>query len=327
VLQRLTGRAVQSVSDAGISDLFDLARRDWSPQLRDELGLADGLLPEVAAATEVVGQLGDEAARATGLSPAVRVLAGGEDTSSAALAAGVVGAGDAYLSLGTAGVVGVVVDGGDTDEPRLLSFPHVREDLDLLSGSMSAAGAALSWWADVTGRDPAALLAEAQSLPAAPDREVAFLPYLAGELHPVNDPDARGIFCGLSLASSRADLTRAIVEGSAAAVAHNLDVAAAAGAPAQLLCATGGPAQSALWMQAVADATGLPVEVVDGDGDGAAVGDAIIAASRDDDELGRIAQAQRRVVRRHEPDPGEAPLARERRATTARLYAASRSES
>jgi xylulokinase len=324
VLQRLTGRAVQSVSDAGISDLFDLGRRDWSPDLPEALGLAAGLLPSVAPATACVGRLGAEAADATGLSPAVRVLAGGEDTSSAALAAGVVAAGDAYLSLGTAGVVGVVVEGGATDEPRLLSFPHVREELDLLSGSMSAAGAALDWWSGVTGRDPAALLEEAQASPPAPEREVAFLPYLAGELHPVNDPAARGLFCGLSLASTRAELTRALVEGSAAAVAHNLEVAAAAGAPAQLLRATGGPARSQLWMQAVADATGLPVEVVDGAGDGAAVGDALIAAAGDDAELAAIAQAACTVVRRHEPDPAELPRARARRTTTARLYAASR---
>lgn len=325
LLRRLCGRPVQSVSDAGVSDLFDLGRRDWSAELRDELGLAAGLLPEVVPATQEVGRLSEEAARATGLPRTVRVVAGGEDTSSAALAAGVAAVGDAYLSLGTAGVVGVVVGGGATDEPRLLSFPHVRDDLDLLSGSMSAAGAALSWWAEVTGRPPEGLLEEAQAAPAAPDREVAFLPYLAGELHPVNDPAARGLFCGLSLASTRTDLTRAIVEGSAAAVAHNLEVAAAAGATARLLRATGGPARSALWMQAVADATGLPVEVVEGDG--AAVGDALIAASRDDDALGRLAQSHRRVVRRHEPDARETSRADERRALTARLYAAARSAS
>ena len=323
VLRRLTGRLVQSTSDAGISDLFDMRSRDWARELVDAVQLRAEQLPEVAPATAEVGRLAPAAAAATGLPESVRVLAGGEDTSSAALAAGVVAVGEAYLSLGTAGVVGVAVDGGTTDEPRLLSFPHVRERIDLLSGSMSSAGGALTWWSGVTDRSPAELLAEAEAEPGrGAQSDVAFLPYLAGELHPINDPDARGLFSGLSLASSRADMTRAIVEGSASAVAHNVEVASTAGGPPQRLSATGGPTRSALWMQAVSDATGLPVEVV-GD-DGAAVGDAMIAASRTDADLEQIARAHRHVSQRYEPDADRMTRAVARRAATSRLYEASR---
>ena len=321
VLRRLTGRLVQSTSDAGISDLFDMRSRSWSEELRQRIGLRQGLLPAVVPATEEVGRLRPAAAAATALPATVRVLAGGEDTSSAALAAGIVAVGDAYLSLGTAGVVGIAVGGGTTDEPRLLSFPHVRERIDLLSGSMSSAGAALTWWGEVTGRSPAALLEEAEAAPSE-FGEVAFLPYLAGELHPINDPGARGLFSGLSLASSRADMTRAIVEGSASAVAHNVEVATQAGAAPLWLSATGRPTRSRLWMQSVADATGLPVEVVGADG--AAAGDAIIAASRTDADLEQLARAHRYVSHRYDPDSDRMTRAQDRRAATARLYAASR---
>lgn len=321
VLARLTGRYVQSASDAGISDLFDLTDRGWSRGLAEELGIDPVLLPAVAEACEDVGCVRSSAADATGLTTTTRVRAGGEDTSSAALAAGVLAAGEAYLSLGTAGVVGVAVPAGATDEPRLLSFPHVREGLDLLSGSMTSAGAALRWWSDVTGRPVADLLAEAAGADAG---QVTFVPYLAGELHPVNDPHARGILAGLSLATGRAELTRGILAGAAAAVAHNLDVCSSAGAPATLLSATGRPTSSPAWMREIADATGVPVEVV-GD-DGAAVGDALIAAASSDAELADLVRAHRHVSARYEPDPAAFAPAADRRAAIARLYRASRTE-
>lgn len=319
VLTRLTGRTVQSASDAGISDLFDLRSRGWSSELCDLAGISPSTLPTVAEATDEVGTVCAEVSDAAGLSTATLVRAGGEDTSSAALASGVLDAGDAYLSLGTAGVVGVAVPAGTANEPRLLSFPHVRAGLDLLSGSMTSAGAALTWWARVTGREPGDLLAEAMTADA---DEVAFVPYLAGELHPINDPSARGAFAGLSLATGRAELTRAIVAGSASAVAHNLEVAAAAGAPARRLLATGRPTTSELWMREIADATGVPVDVTTDDG--AALGDAMIAACAGDAELSALVRTHRCVLRTVEPDPARRTAAATRRARIAGLYQAMR---
>ncbi|HEY8455834.1 MAG TPA: FGGY family carbohydrate kinase [Actinopolymorphaceae bacterium] len=321
VLAQLTGRLVQSASDAGISDLFDLTSRDWASDVLAALDIDPAFLPEVAPATAEVGGLTAEAQRELGLSGRVRVVAGGEDTSSAALAAGVVGRDGTYLSLGSAGVVGVAVERGSVREPRLLTFPHVRDDVDLLSGSMTSAGSALSWWAEITGREPADLLAEAEhTQPGAGG--VVFLPYLAGELHPIADPDARGVFTGLSFASGRAELTRAIIEGSATAIAHNLDVAVAAGARPGGLSATGGPTRSAVWMRAVAAATNRVVEVVDTQG--APLGDAMLAAGESDDEVAELVAAHRRVQARYEPDEREAEAARERRQQATELYHAVR---
>ena len=88
------------------------------------------------------------------------------------------------------------------------------------------------------------------------------LPYFNGERTPIFDPDARGIVAGLTVAHTRAHLQRALMEGTALGVRHNLDVMAAAGAPAAGLLAAGGGAQSPLWMQTVADATGLELQVL-----------------------------------------------------------------
>lgn len=319
VLARLVGRHVQSASDAGISDLFDLRGRTWSRPVLDTLDVPISWLPTVADATEDVGHVCETAAEELGLSRHTRVVAGGEDTSSAALAAGVVAVGDAYLSLGTAAVMGVSVGQGHATEPALLTFPHVLRGQDLLSGSMSSAGAAVAWCASLTGTTPDELLAEAERIPPGADG-VVFLPYLAGEIHPINDPAARGVFSGLSLSTTRAELGRSVVEGSANAVAHNLAVARAAGAAPTTLRATGRPTRSRAWMQSVADSTDLPVECVAEEG--ASLGDAILAASRDDREAARLAVALSHVHARYEPDATAHRAATRRRQIAGRLYEA-----
>jgi len=322
VLTWLTGEAAQSASDAGISDLFDRPSRRWSAQVCAALDVDPAHLPRIYEATEVVGGLTAAAASLLGLRPGTPVIAGAEDTPSAALAAGVLAAGDAYLSLGTAGVVGVAMPRGAPGDPRLLAFPHATPDLDLLSGSMTSAGAALAWWSAVTGVPPDALVAEAEQVPPG-SAGALFLPYLSGELHPVNDPHARGIFAGLSLRTGRPELTRAILEGSAAATAHNLSVAAEAGARPVRLNATGRPTRSTVWIQSIADATGCPVEVVAEEG--AALGDALIAAAATGaGALSDLAATHRTVLRRHDPDPAQFAPATARRAATASLYEASR---
>ncbi|HEX3811358.1 MAG TPA: FGGY family carbohydrate kinase [Mycobacteriales bacterium] len=321
VLRCLAGRSVQSVSDAGISDLFDLSRRCWSAEVIDALDVPAGWLPDVAAATDVVGALTPAAAEALGLPESVLIVAGGEDASSAALAAGVLNADDGFVSLGTAGVAGAVAAAGTIREPRLLTFPHVREGHDIVSGSMTSAGSALSWCAALTGADVPTLLAEAATSPCGANG-VLFVPYLAGELHPINDPDARGVFAGLSLSTTRADLGRAVLEGSAGAIAHNLVVAAGAGAAPHRLAVTGQPARSALWMQAIADATGMRVDVAADEG--AALGDAVIAAAGSDDALPTLVSRHLSSSDSYHPRAAEYEAAVARRAAVAALYRASR---
>lgn len=308
VLWRLTGEHVVSASDAGIFDLFDLRSRSWSAEVVEALDLDIALLPRIAEAVTVVGEW-----------QGMRVVAGGEDTSSAALAAGVVRSGEGFVSLGTAGVAGLAINRGNAPESRLLTFPHVRPDLDIRSGSMTSAGAAVEWCASLTGTSAGELLAEAERVPVGADG-VVFVPYLAGELHPIDDPAARGVFAGLSLSTTRAELARAIVEGSAGAVAHNLDVAGESGSQPTRLAATGGPTRSRAWMQSIADAVGAAVDVVTDLG--APVGDAILAACDDDKDIPALVARHRAVAASYEPDQAAHEAAVRRRATVRTLYEA-----
>jgi len=279
---RLTGRAVMNHSDGGILLAYDLARRAWSEEAMDLMGITPSVYAELASCHEVIGSVTQEAARATGLRAGTPVVAGGEDTSSAGLAMGVTSPDTAQLSLGSSSTVNVPLKHVSAD-PRLLAFPHVIEGLTLLGGSMIGGGNAMIWVAGVMSHDGTAsteqigqLTEEASRVPAGSDGLI-FLPYLAGELQPINDGYARGLFLGLDLSKTRGHLIRAVMEGTAFAVEHNLGITRMLGAKLQTLLAVGGPARSKLWCQIIADVTGLPVQVMQERG-GAALGDAILAA-------------------------------------------------
>jgi xylulokinase len=275
---RLTGEAVTNDSDASILFAFDLRRGGWSPELIRAFGLPPRLYPRVRPCQAVIGGLIPDAAAALGLPPGIPVVAGGEDTSSAGLALGAVRPGMAFLSLGTAGTL-YAAEAQPRVHPQLLTFRHVLAGQYLIGGSMGAIGAALAWLRSALGGgdDYAALLAlAAQSSPGAGN--LLFLPYLNGELQPINDGNARGVFFGLSMSTGKAQLARAVLEGAAFAIAHNLEIAESAGDRIAELRATGGPTRSDLWCQIIADVCNRPLAVV-GDAGGAPLGNALLAGA------------------------------------------------
>jgi xylulokinase len=324
---RLTGRAVMNVSDASLLFAFDLAAGGWSDTLIESFGLPRGLYPPLAACREVVGGLTPEAAAALGLPAGTPVVAGGEDTSSAGLAIGVVRPGQALLSLGTAGTL-YAATGRPLVHPSLLSFLHVLPGQALLGGSMVAVGAALSWFRDalvpdLTYEQVGALAAQS---PCGADG-VIFLPYLSGELQPINDGHARGVLFGLSLSTSRAEIARAVMEGAAYAVAHNLATLAEAGVPVDEIRAVGGPTRSRLWCQIIADVCGRPVAVLPEDA-GAPLGDALLAGVGVGlvSDPAATAHAAVEVERVYDPEPGHHARYQELFAIYRRLYPRLREE-
>jgi len=283
ITYRLTGNPVMNHSDAGVLMAYDLKRQRWSEELLDLMGLSPGHFCDLAPSTEVVGTLTAEAGRDLGLPPGVPVVAGGEDTSAAGLAAGAVEPGHAFLSLGTASTLYVPVQGAPVDS-RLLTFPHVISGLSLIGGSMISGGGAFEWLAKLLcGNDLGgdgwieSLSREAQTSPAGASGLV-FLPYLAGELQPVSDSLARGVFLGLSFGTRRGDLVRAVMEGVAYAINHNAETIAELAGPIASFRAVGGPTRNPLWCQIIADVTGREVIVYD-DRAGAPLADAALAAA------------------------------------------------
>jgi xylulokinase len=301
---RLTGRKVENLSDASILLAFDLEDKTWSQPLIERFGIPPRLYPPLAECDQVIGSLSAAAAEELGLPVGVPVIAGGEDTSSAGLAIGAVHTGQTFLSLGTAGTVYVPVSRVSV-HPQLLTFLHVLPGQVLLGGSMVAVGASLNWCRNLLDpkmdNDTLTGLA-AESEPGA--GRLIFLPYLSGELQPINDGYARGMLFGMSLSTNRADVVRAVLEGTAFAITHNLSVIESLGIPVHEIRAVGGPTRSPIWCQIIADITGKPLSVMADDG-GAALGNALLAAKGVGliPDLSAAALRTARVEQSYEPNP------------------------
>ena len=283
----LTGTYATDVSDASATLLFDLARRDWSPVLLAAFGIDPALLPPVHESTAPTGTITPEAAAATGLRAGTPVVAGGGDAECSAFGLGLAGAagsaGAVLTSIGTSGQVFAVTDRPVIDpRGRIHSLCHVAPDRWHVMGAILAGGLALRWLRDILtppGGPPPdydALSAEA-ALIAAGANGVIFLPYLQGERTPYMDPQARGVFFGLSRDHTRAHLVRAVMEGVAFALRDGLEVFRELGiAPAEVRVAGGG-ARSPLWRQIQRDVFALPVRTIGAD-HGGAYGAALLAA-------------------------------------------------
>ncbi|MBK8022596.1 MAG: xylulokinase [Chloroflexi bacterium] len=274
---RLTGERVLNVSDASIPFAFDQAACDWSDELIEAFGIERSLYPRVAPCQQVIGQVTPEAASAMHLKAGTPVIAGGEDTSSAGLAVGVHRPGQTMLSLGTGGSIYIAQD-KPLAHPQLLTFAHVLEKQWFVGGTIVAFGASLAWCRDLLNQhdfnDLTARAAESE--PGAGG--LLFLPYLSGELQPINDGHARGVFFGLSLNTRQPQLIRAVMEGVAFSMMHNIQVAREVGATVSELRAVGGPTRSTLWCQIIADITHQPLVVLK-DNAGAPLGDVLLAAA------------------------------------------------
>ena len=280
---RLTGTLATEPSDASGTLMFDPAHMRWSQEILDAMGLAKLVVPNVGGSAEVLGRVTVVAAALTGLAAGTPVVGGGADNACGAAGVGAVTPGEVVSSWGTSGTVLA-----PTTEPRVdpklraHTFCHVAPGMWYVMGVVLSAGGAFAWYRDQCARDladadrDAQLGAEAATVAPGADG-VTFLPYLQGERTPHRDASLRAAFTGLSLAHSRAHMTRAVLEGVCFALRDSLSILQELGlAPDQLLL-TGGGAKSAFIRQLQADVFGLPVTTVNRE-EGGSYGAALLAA-------------------------------------------------
>jgi xylulokinase len=275
----LTGEHALDKADGAGTLLFDLAARDWSPEVLAALRIPREWLPPTHEGPTVTGKVTERAAAATGLRAGTPVVAGGGDQSANGVGVGAVAPGTVALSLGTSGVIFAATDAPLFDERgRVHAFCHALPGRwHLMSVMLSAAGS-LRWFRDTfaPGEPFDQLVDTAASMPAGSDG-VFFLPYLSGERSPHPDPLARGSFVGLNLAHGRAHLLRAVLEGVAFGLRDGLDLMLAAGMPApSQVRASGGGIASPLWRQILADVLDTEIATVNTT-EGAAYGAALLA--------------------------------------------------
>lgn len=261
IVMRMTGARTQDASQGYGLACFDMQNGCWDDAMCARLGVRRSLLPDVCACDEVVGRLTQDAAEQTGLVAGIPVVAGGLDAACGTLGAGVTSAGQAQEQGGQAGGMSLCIDRCIADE-RLILSRHVVPGRWLLQGGTTGGGGALRWLRQTMCPELSFAQMSALAASAPPGSGgVIFLPYMAGERSPIWNPDARGVFFGLDYAATRAHMIRAVMEGVAYALRHNLETAAEAGARAGTLRATGGSALSETWTQIKADITGKTIEV------------------------------------------------------------------
>ena len=258
---RLTGVMAAEPTDASGTNCFEITQKVWDAEVLGALGLSTELFPQLVSSPEVVGKLTGDLAKETGLPEGLPIVAGAGDNAAAAIGLGLssLTPGVGSVSLGTSGVVFAPLDAPTPDpEGRVHLFCHADGGYNLLGVTLAAAGS-LQWYRDTLrpGVSFDALTQEAEtSQPGA--NGVTFRPYLAGERTPYLDPNLRGSWTGLSLASTQADLVRAVLEGVAFSLRDALDIITPL-APLSKAFTTGGGARSNMWLQLTADALGLPL--------------------------------------------------------------------
>jgi xylulokinase len=317
---RLTGEKVSDMSDASGTAWLDVGKRDWSDALLAATGLTRAHMPRLVEGTNPSGTLQPAAAQLLRV-PQVVVAGGGGDNAASAVGLGVVLPGQAFLSLGTSGVLFVVTDRFRPNPDRAAhAFCHCLPNRwHQMSVMLSAAGT-LDWVAQLTGESDLHRLVDAAKERALTRRSPFFLPYLSGERTPYNDPHSRGVFFGINPDTNAADLTAAVLEGVALAFADGLEVLLEKGGSVDEISVTGGGARLPHWGQLLAAALNRPLTYRLGSEVGAAVGAARLARLALTSEAVEdvcVAPPIERVV---QPDAALASLLAVRRRTFTRLY-------
>ena len=254
---RLTGNLGVEVTDASGTLLLDIKRRCWSEELLDILSLPLDILPEeVHESQEVAGYLLAESARDAGLSEGIPVVYGGGDQSMQAIGNGVIRPGILSSTIGTGGQLFITIDKFTYDPKlRIHTFCHAIPDSYHLLGAILSAGLSLKWLRENILHTPDSypVFDEEVGKIKAGSEGIIFLPYLLGERSPYMNPQAKGVFFGLSLKHHRAHLIRAVMEGAVFALRDCLEVFEELGIKIEQLIASGGGAKSRVWRQIQAD--------------------------------------------------------------------------
>lgn len=291
---RLSGTFCTDVSDASGMLLFDVKNKCWSKEMMEICGIKETQLPKIFESYEAVGTLKPELAGELGLSDKVKIAAGAGDNAAAAVGTGTVGDGSCNISLGTSGTIFISSEKFGVDANNALhSFAHADGHFHLM-GCMLSAASCNKWWMDeiLKTKDYAGEQKEIKELG---NNNVFFLPYLMGERSPHNNPNARGTFMGMTMDTTREDMTQAVLEGVAFALRDSFEVAKSLGIYIDRTKICGGGAKSPLWRQMIADIFNIKVDIPESE-EGPAMGGAMLAAVACG-EYASVEEAAKKIVK------------------------------
>jgi len=276
IAYKLSGVHCTDVSDASGMLTFDVKNRCWSKEMIEICGIKESQLAKVYESYETVGTVLPAIAEELGIPTTCKVVAGAGDNAAAAVGTGTVGDGMCNISLGTSGTIFISSEKFGVDENNALhSFAHADGHYHLM-GCMLSAASCNKWWMDeIIGTTDYA--AEQKAIDELGENHVYFLPYLMGERSPHNNPNARGTFIGMTMDTSRADMTQAVLEGVAFALRDSFEVAKSLGIKIERTKICGGGAKSPLWKKIIANVLNVKVDVIESE-EGPGYGGAMLAA-------------------------------------------------
>ena len=272
----LSGVFCTDVSDASGMLLFDVKNKAWSKEMMEICSVKEEQLAQIFESYDVVGNIKPEIAKELGFPENVKIVAGAGDNAAAAIGTGTVGDGRCNISLGTSGTIFISSKDFCVDENNALhAFAHSDGHYHLM-GCMLSAASCNKWWMDeiIGTKDYAA---EQKAIEKLGENNVFYLPYLMGERSPHNNPDARAMFIGMSMDTTRADMTQAVLEGVAFGIRDSFEVAKSLGIKIEKTKICGGGAKSPLWKKIMANVLGITVQEIESE-EGPGYGGAILAA-------------------------------------------------
>lgn len=293
LVYKMTGIHATDVSDASGMLLLDVKNRRWSEEMCGICGISSDMLPKLYESYECVGELTKETADILGLPIGVKVAAGAGDNAAAAVGVGAVKTGSCNISLGTSGTIFIPSDTFRVDKNNALhAFCDASGAYHLMGCMLSAASCNKWWMEDILGTHEYSV--EQDKIEKLGENHVYFLPYLMGERSPYNHPNARGTFIGMTLDTTRQDMTLAVLEGVAFALRDSFEVAKSLGIDIQRTKICGGGAKSSLWKKIIANVLNIQVDVLQTE-EGPSMGAAILAAVACG-EFESVSQAAEKIV-------------------------------
>lgn len=290
----LSGVHCSDFSDASGMLLMDVKNKCWSKEMLDICSVREDQMPKLFESFEVVGTLKSDIAEQLGLDSTCKIVAGAGDNAAAAVGTGTVGDGRCNISLGTSGTIFISSKEFGVDQNNALhAFAHADGQYHLM-GCMLSAASCNKWWMDeIIGTKE--YQKEQAEITKLGENDVYFLPYLMGERSPHNNPDARGTFIGMTMSTTRADMTQAVLEGVAFGIRDSLEIAKSLGIKIERTKISGGGAKSPLWKKIMANVLNLKVDVIESE-EGPALGSAMLAAVACN-EYASVEEAAARIVK------------------------------
>ncbi len=271
---KLTGEFAGDVSDASGTSIFDVKGRKWSDEVLNKLGLDKNFFPKVYESSEITGKINSEAANLTGLKVGIPVVAGAGDQAASAISCGIYEEGVMSATLGTSGVIFASTDTAKiAPEGKLHSFCHSVKGKWHLMGVVLSAGGSFKWVCDTLceaekenakkqGTSFYRLIDDKAKEISIGSDGLIFLPYLTGERTPHQDPDAKGVFFGLSLKHNKFHFVRSVMEGVGFALRDSLELMRDLNIKIEEVRFVGGGAKSPFWRGMLADIFESPIRTL-----------------------------------------------------------------